>query len=171
MNDFLTALVYDAAGKYEQAAVAYERVILQPQAPVEVFANLSFIYWESGTQQSIAAAEARPPALHDRPWQMCFRVIEAGLQQYPEDLELSFWARYYPYRGIFDDFSAADCQQLLLNCVNHNQTLIPYFFLSLFDEELYSVEIAHILADCRKCPTAKNRWIASVLGYKPYYNS
>ena len=171
MSDFLTALAYDAAGEYEQAVVVYERAILQPQAPVEAFANLSFIYWESGTQLPMANGEAMPLALSKMPWQRCSQVVKAGLQHYPKDLELSFWAKYYPYRGIFEDFSADDCRQLLVDCVNHNQTLMPYFFLSLFDEELYRAEIAHILTDCQNRPTAKNRWVASVLGYKPYHNA
>jgi len=169
MNEFSTALAHDVAGEYKQAVAVYERIILQPQAPVEAFANLSFIYWESGAQQPKANDKAAPLAASVMPWQRCSWVLKAGLQRYPKDLELSFWAKYYPYRGVFEDFSADDCRQLLVTCVNHNQTLMPYFFLSLFDEELYSAETARILTDCQSYPTAKNRWVASVLGYKPYY--
>jgi hypothetical protein len=170
MEEFLTALAHDVAGAYELAVAAYERAILRPQAPVEAFANLSFIYWESITQQSMTFTNgtAIPLTLNDMPWQTCFRVLAKGFQRYPNDLELSFWKRYYPYRGIFDDFSDADCQQLLVDCVDHNQTLMPYFFLSLFDEVRHSDDVARILSAYDRSPTAKNLWVASVLNARIY---
>ena len=173
MEEFLVALAHDVAGEYEQAVAAYERAIMQPQAPVAAFANLSFIYWESVTQQSMVFTNytAIPLVLSSMPWQACFRTLDAGFQQYPEDLELSFWARYYLHRGVFEDFNDADCRQLLVDCVDHNQTLIPYFFLGLFDEELYSAEIKQILTTCKEYPTAKNLWVACILGYNPFHKS
>lgn len=170
MNHYLAALAHDVAGQYEQAAAAYEQAIGQPQAPVEAFANLSFIYWEASAQQSMTFANgtAVPLAWGSRSFDSCFRVLAAGLQRYPQDLELSFWSRYFPYRGVFNDFSAADCQQLLATCTNHNHTLMPWFFLSLFDENQYRAEVTAILAACARQPTAKNRWVASILHYKPF---
>jgi hypothetical protein len=168
MSDFLTALAHDVAGEYEQAATVYERVIMHPQAPVEAFANLSFIYWEAVWQLSFTNGSTTPLALQQLPVDSCSRVLTAGLQRYPHDLELSFWARYYPYRGIYDKFSEADCRQLLADCVDHNQTLMPHFFLSLFDKASYRAEVTQILITSQQFPTAKNRYVASIIEPRPY---
>lgn len=168
---FHRALAFDVNREYLRAVECYEQVLALPDAPVEAFANHAFIRWEAGTTNSgcftngtdvPAALEPRPTDFDPGPEPLAY-LLRPGLTRYPHSAELRFWRRYFSCRAFFVDFSEADCLAILHEHPT-DPSLVPYFFLSLFDEEKYRLQVDLLVPQCQQSPTAKHTWMMSVMG-------
>ncbi|TDE09036.1 hypothetical protein [Dyadobacter psychrotolerans] len=154
----------DIKREYVDAVKQYENQIATSDQPaMDDFINLSFLYWAFAALQM----EFNIPNMIPDEWsliggQRFSAIIEMGLARYPDSVELTFWGQYFPYRLFGADFSERDCEKILGN-YGMQQSLVPYFYLHLFDGLKYSEEINHLLDICNRTPTAKNLYIRSFL--------
>lgn len=162
---FQEALSLDVAGQYSQAAQTYERVIAAGNAPLEAFSNAAFLHWEVNFSSGFRPSPETQAYFDAEPSYKCYDLLVAGLRAYPDDLELYFLAWYFAFVAFGDELTEQQCLQLLRVCTDHNHSLMPHYFLYLCDEERYGQPAAAIAARCRAQPTAKHRWVLSVMQY------
>lgn len=77
-------------------------------------------------------------------------------------MELNFWKRYFQHIIFGEEFSENDCKQLIEK-YDDSESIVPFFFLYLFDSEKYKKVRNDLLDKCNKYPTAKNNYIKSVI--------
>lgn len=69
-------------------------------------------------------------------------ILELGLANYQNSVELNFWKMYFPHIVYSKEFSKEDCKQLI-DKYGDDESLVPYFYLYLFDKEKYTKEKKH----------------------------
>ncbi|WP_421829166.1 hypothetical protein [Larkinella sp.] len=157
-------LISDLNMKYLEAVALYEAEITSSSLPDLVsYTNLAFLYWEFAAEYY----EFNIPQQIPEKWSLIGGerfpiIIKMGLEKYPLSAELHFWERYFPHRLFNSKFSQKDCESLLKKYKEDN-SLIPYFFLYLFDQERYKENIVKLIEECNRLPTAKNLYIKSIL--------
>jgi hypothetical protein len=159
-----SAIIKDINKQYIKAVVGYENEIAKNKLPdIDIFINLAFLYWSFAAQQ----IEFNIPNNISDEWSLIggekfMSTIDKGLTIYPSNVELHFWKQYFNHRLFMIDFSQSDCKALLEKYDNHT-SLVPYFFLYLFDKETYKNQIDRLLKECTHNPTAKNNYIRTFI--------
>lgn len=148
-HDYITAVQF-----YENALKAGERT------PIDLYINLAFLYWTFATQ--LPFSPLVPDNLSVLGVTRHSIILQEALTSFPESAELHFWERYFPHRGLFQEFTQGDCENILEK-YEKSESVVPYFFLWLFDKECYKDKRAQLLTQSEELPTAKNRYIKSVL--------
>ncbi|MDQ0966808.1 hypothetical protein QFZ20_002211 [Flavobacterium sp. W4I14] len=160
-------IIKDIEKKYIEAVKFYEEEINTKHSPsVNCFINLAFLYWSFATEQ----IEFNEPNNIADEWSMIggekfLSTVDKGLDNYPGNLELVFWKQYFLSRLYIIDFSENDCKDLLKQ-YEKDASLVPYFFLYLFDKKSYLQEISQLREICFSLPTAKNIYINSFIEEK-----
>jgi hypothetical protein len=162
MNQLEIAIKLDMSKDYLAAVQAYEDAIESRSCPAEFFINLSFLYWEFAAEFAFRDANK----ISDK-WGVIggekYRIVlEKGLSNYPLNVELHFWSKYFPHRLNFDPFSKEECLALIER-FGDSESLVPYFFLYLFDKEKYSKKRNTLIMICENTPTGKNNYIKSII--------
>lgn len=155
------AVSSDIDSNYFQAIDFYEQLLREEIATVEIFSNLAFIYWAFAGDFGFSAANNIPDEWIQMGATKYKQVIEKGLFQFPESVELHFLSKYFWHRLGVIDFSKEECLQIVK--AYKEKSLVPYFYLYLFDEEKFKLEAQNLLIECEKCPTTKNKYIKSIL--------
>ena len=158
-----TAIIKEINKQYIQAVEHYE-TDLKNFPSLESYINLAFLYWSFAFE----LFEFNLPNNISDNWSIVggnkySKTLELGLNNYPNSLELNFWQRYFSHISFGDDFSEDDCKNLIEK-YQLDESIIPYFFLYLFDKEKYKEKRNELLAGCDKSPTAKNLYIKSIVG-------
>jgi hypothetical protein len=163
MDYYDTGVRDDVAGSYTDAIKHYEREISEnPRPNVNAFINLAFIYWIFALEPAFVINSPHSEEISSIGGERFPQVIEEGLKKFSDNLELRFWAKYFSHILFGKEFSRADCERLIATNQNKD-TLVPYFFLWLFDADRYDAERRMLLQQCENLPTAKNRYIKSIL--------
>ena len=162
MINLTEALRQEIDKEYLLAAASYESIISTPNAPIQAFINLSFIYWEFAAEFTFRDQYEIPDSWGDIGSSKYPAIVNLGLKHYPASSELKFWAKYYPYRHYFENFSEAECLAIVSD-PNNDKSMVPYFFLSLFEESMYKSQLEKLSNECSNLPTAKNGYILSFL--------
>ncbi len=159
------AIIKEINRKYLEAVKVYEDEITNHSisASVNSYINLAFIYWSFAfdlfgfdipnnipEDYSIIGGDRYP------------KILELGLSNYPNNVELNFWKRYFSHIIFGEEFSEKECK-LLIEKYGDSESKVPYFFLYLFDREKYKEVKNELIEDANKQPTAKNLYIKSVL--------
>jgi hypothetical protein len=156
------ALAKEKTGEYLAAIQIYEKIISGIGAPIDAFINLSFILWEFAAEFSFSVAHNIPPEWGEIGSKKYLLVVEKGLLNFPNSVELLFWSKYFPYRLYNNDFSKDDCLALIEK-YGESDSLVPYFYLFLFNRIKYMDKRNMLLIECEKTPTAKNDYIKSLI--------
>lgn len=161
MTEEELALKEDINGNGIQASIHYElEIVNNPCASIETYSNLAFIYWQFAAEYSVVGEIELPKDWREIGAVRYPRVLEKGLLQHPRSLELHFWRSYFPYRHYFEEFTQMQCVRLIEE-FGDDGSLVPYFFLYLFDEKRYAKEKYELIKKCKTKPTAKNLYILS----------
>jgi len=161
---FKEAVRRDILGQYSESIRHYEFVLSKNNNPtVDAYLNLGFIYGEVAIEPPFSFDEG----ISDK-WSLIGQerspvILQQGLSKYPQNGELHFWMRYFPYRLQTQDFTKEDCEKIIEN-YGDTESIVPYFFLYLFDKEKYREKREKLLKQCEVLPTAKNRYIKSIIG-------
>lgn len=75
----------------------------------------------------------------------------------------TFWFGKMALKVGTQDFTKEDCEKIIEN-YGDTESIVPYFFLYLFDKEKYREKREKLLKQCEVLPTAKNRYIKSIIG-------
>ncbi|MDF3819609.1 hypothetical protein P3G55_06845 [Leptospira sp. 96542] len=159
------AIIKDINKEYIEAVELYEKDI-KKSASLESYINLAFLYWcfafelfEFNIPNNISE---KLSAIGGNRYSM---ILEIGLNDYPNSIELHFWQRYFSHISFGDEFFASDCKQLIEK-YRDDENIVPYFYLYLFDKKKFEIEKNKILDECSKQPTAKNIYIRSIIENK-----
>ena len=159
------ALIKEINKEYIEAVKCYENEIAKNDFSVlpDNYINLAFLYWsfafelfEFNIPNEIIAEYS---IVGGNKYQ---KILDLGLNYYPNNVELNFWRKYFQHIIYGEDFSKNDCRQLLAK-YGDKESKVPYFFLYLFDKERYIKQRNELLNSCDKMPTAKNIYIKSII--------
>jgi hypothetical protein len=161
MLEMKIALKEELNKRYLEAVKHYESELNNNSTPpIEAYVNLAFLYWEFAAESTFNDANNIPKEWSEIGGEKYPDIIELGLQKHPRSVELNFWKRYFPHRHYFEEFTQKECEQIIVE-YGDKESLVPYFFLYLFDEDKYREKRNELLRQCAKSPTAKNRYIMS----------
>lgn len=159
------AIIKEINKEYLEAVNYYEDEITNRRlsASLDSYINLAFLYWCFAFE----LYEFNIPNNISEDWSSIggkrySEVLELGLNNYPDSVELNFWKRYFLHITFGEEFPVQDCKQLIEK-YGDAKSKVPYFFLYLFDKEKYKEEKVMLIDECNKKPTAKNLYIKSVL--------
>ena len=156
------ALKKEINKEYIEAVKLYEEELKSNSNPsIDAYINLAFLYWEFAAEQM----EFNEPNNIPDKWSEIGgkrfpEIIELAIQKYPRNVELYFLKRYFSHNLIYDDFTQEECEEIA-GKYGDNESLVPYFFLYLFDQEKYQKKRDELLEECKKLATAKNLYILS----------
>jgi hypothetical protein len=162
MNQFEIAIEMEADKNYTAAVQIYEEIISNKNAPKDSFINLAFLYWEFAAEFAFAEAYNIPDTLRTVGGRRYSLILAKGLLNYPFSTEIHFWAKYFPYRLYFEKFPQEECLEILKK-YGENESLVPYFYLYLFDKRKYEDKRKSLLLEWEMFPTAKYDYIKSIL--------
>ena len=164
MNLYLSnAIKEEERNNYLEAIALYEEAIKAGQQNIDVYINLSFLYWQIAAQFTFRDEFNIPDHYVNKGADRFALILEGGLTFYPKDRELIFWKLYYPHRMLFDLFSY-DQAVSIVEMDDGRNSLVPYFFLYLFDKNKFEKERNELLDQCTRIDTAKHRYIISIIG-------
>lgn len=162
MKEIELAISKELNREYIEAVELYEEELQQNCTPsIDTYINLGFLYWEFAAEQ----IEFNDPNNIPDKWSMIGierypKIITQGLEQYPKSIELHFWKKYFSYRLFCEDFTQEECEEIIKE-YGDEESLVPYFFLYLFDEDKYRDKRDELRKQCKELLTAKNRYILS----------
>ena len=148
--------------EYIEAVELYEKELQQNCTPlIDIYINLGFLYWEFAAE----GIEFNDPNGVPDKWSLIGgeryqKIITQGLEQYPDSVELHFWKKYFHHRLFFDDFTEEECEDIVRE-YGDKESLVPYFYLYLFDKDKYQDKRDELRKRCEELLTAKNRYILS----------
>ncbi len=156
------ALQKEIEKDYVKAVELYEKDI-EGKASVESYSNLAFLYWCFAFE----LFEFNIPNNISEVWsklggERYSEILRLGLDKYPNSRELIFWKRYFAHIIFGENFTEEDCRQII-QTYKDDESIVPYFFLYLFDKKKYVNEKNALLIQCNKTPVAKFLYIKSVL--------
>lgn len=161
MSEINSALKAEYNGEFLKAVKHYESVLhTNSIPPIEAYINLAFIYWEFAAEGTFLKTNGIPFKWREIGGEKYPEIIELGLQRYPRSVELNFWRKYFPHRHYYDEFTQKECEHIVEQ-YGDDESLVPYFFLYLFDKNKYKDKRSELLRQCAEAPTAKNRYILS----------
>ena len=159
---FGVGLQHDIDGDYELAIDFYEKAIIYDTVKdEELYANLSVIYWLLVTDNNFPPIGSIKDQFRTNGLKRYKDIVEDGIVAFPKSTELLFWNKYFPYRMYFSSFSFQECQALYED-PSLVPSLVPSFYLNLYDEAQYREATMRLVEECLKRPTAKNNYIISV---------
>jgi len=166
LDDFQHALDLDVRQELEAAAHAYERVIAQPNAPLDAYLNLACLYWRCIDFEftwSLSLEIAFIWRAGERVWQ----VLDAAEAVYPQFPEIRFWRAYFRLTTLDQPPFVEACGTLV---EQPNATLVPYFYLySATQDSGYREQARMLYCEAQATLTTKNRYIVSVL--EPFFSA
>ncbi|MDB9380917.1 hypothetical protein PN465_01485 [Nodularia spumigena CS-584] len=156
------AIIEDINKNYLQAIELYEQNLQSKIVNIEDYINLSFIYWATAALEfEFNVPNQIPSKISIIGGKRFLHIVDEGILCFPESAELKFWKMYYNYRLFSDKFSERDCLEILEK--NKKKSLVPYFFLQMFNKEIYKKETQLLKGLCEDEQTAKNLYILSFL--------
>jgi len=161
MKNFDCALKKEINEEFIEAVKWYEQELKNnANSSIETYINLAFLYWEFATQYGFITYYKIPDDWRKTGEERYPIIIDKGLKKYPKSVELHFWKRYFRHRLFFEDFTPEECEELIRE-YGDEESLVPYFFLYLFDEDKYRKKRDKLRKKCKELPTAKNLYILS----------
>lgn len=161
MELYKKALALDIDKDYINAVIFYEKSIYNHEVIRDAFINLSFIYWQAAAKFAWADYYNISRSMREVGASKYKEFTMLGIKQFPDDVELHFWEKYFPHRLLFDPLTQEEVLQIVWRY--SKKSLVPYFFLYLFDKVHYKKERDKLLAKCNEEKTAKNIYIASII--------
>jgi hypothetical protein len=159
------ATIKDIGKEYLEASKCYENEISENGYSLlpDSYINLAFLYWSFAFDYFGFTIPNNIPddysIIGGNKYQ---KILNLGLLNYPNNVELHFWKNYFQHIIFGEEFSEKDCKQLLEK-YGDTESIVPYFFLYLFEKEKYNDKRNELLATCNKLPTAKNLYIKSII--------
>ncbi|WP_367916667.1 hypothetical protein [Leadbetterella sp. DM7] len=161
MKKYTIAIDKDINMEYNAAAVYYQKSIDENELYLDTYLNLAFLYWnfqDFGFFTYFNISEELRNIGYDK----YSEIVEKGIQKFPDNLELHFWKKYFQHIICGEELSVKDCQGLIEK-YGDSESIVPYFFLYLFDKVKYKKQRDELIEMAGKIPTAKNLYIKSLI--------
>ncbi len=160
-----STLIKEINREYVEAVKCYEDEIAnkEPSILPDSYINLAFLYWSFAFDYFGFDIPNNIPDDYSIIGGNRYQIIlDLGLHNYPNNLELNFWKKYFQHIIFGEEFSNKDCEHLVEK-YGDSESIVPYFFLYLFEKEKYIGRRNELLDICIKYPTAKNNYIKSII--------
>ena len=150
--------------KFLEAVKGYEDIIENSSdATPDSFINLAFLYWCFAFE----LFEFVIPNDISEYWsnvggKRFLKILELGLEKFPNNIELHFWEKYFLHISYGKEFSEIACLSLIEK-YDREESLVPYFYLYLFDKSKYKEQRDELIKETIMTPSAKNLYIKSLL--------
>lgn len=161
MKNYVVAIDKDVNKQYNDAAIYYQKSIDENELNIDVYINLAFLYWNFQDYGFFTYFNISDE-LREIGYQKYPEILEKGIKQFPKNVELRFWQRYFSHIFYGEEFSENDCI-ILMEKYKDDKNIVPYFFLYLFGKDKYKYFRNLLLEECIKYPTAKNLYIKSMI--------
>jgi len=126
------------------------------------YINLAFLYWEFAADYGFFCYYNIPEVLGIKGDKEYPRIIKDAIEKFPKSLELKFWKRYFPHRHYYDEFTQEEIERMIIEH-DGDDSLIPYFYLYLFDKQKYKEQRDKLIEICNATPSAKFRYIKAII--------
>ena len=157
------ALEKEINEEFVEAVKLYEdKILYGSDATEDDYINLAFLYWEFAADYGFCFYYSISEDLRNKGDEGYPRIIKEAIEKFPNSLELKFWEKYFPHRHYFDEFTEEEIEKMIAEHEG-DDSLIPYFYLYLFDKQKYKEERDKLLEICDKIPNAKNRYIKAII--------
>ncbi|HKX27166.1 MAG TPA: hypothetical protein VJ302_05690 [Blastocatellia bacterium] len=148
----------DREEKLIEAADAYEKAIIDPDADLELLINLAVLYFVC-TDGGYLSSYHLSNEFVDHAWERATHLLDEAEARFGRDAEIDFWRRYFQFIRLGEDESIMEKEQL-----RSSKSLIPYFYLfKAGDGEEYRAQAEKLHQLVADKSSAKKRYIKSVL--------
>jgi hypothetical protein len=154
------ALTADENGRFQEAATAYEASLLADPTDLEATVNLVVLYWQAADH----TAWGFPPMPGEFRAQAARRlaeILDCASERFPHSAELGFWKSYIATAQIGRPFEPSECRRLLREYPYYLEPAFVVFEDSEGTEA--EAEAMRLLADYSEQPTARGRYITSII--------
>lgn len=149
-----------------EAASLYEVVLRSDVAPLDAYLNLAFLYWQCSDLGFAGAHHISDEFLVHAGHRYDPILVEAD-RRFGWQPEIEFWQLYFQWYWTGVGF-VSRCAELVLH---DSKPTVPFFYLFVESHgDSYRAEAVALLLTCQQCPTAKNRYITSILHSKALPN-
>ena len=149
--------------EFLEAVKLYEdKILYGSDATEDDYINLAFLYWQFAADYGFYCYYNIPEELGVKGDKEYPRIIKEAIDKFPNSLELKFWERYFPHRHYFDEFTQEEIEKMIAEHEG-DDSLIPYFYLYLFDKQKYKKERDKLLEICKETPNAKFKYIRAII--------
>ncbi|MGB1286299.1 MAG: hypothetical protein ACPG7F_07200 [Aggregatilineales bacterium] len=160
MNLLAWAIELDIHEKYVEASKVYEDVLNEKNIPEEPYINLACLYWDV-TDFGVNAHLSLPPDFISHAGNSMYSVLNEAEVRFGFVAEIAFWRLYFNFTTLGD---AAYLKKTLELIEDPECSHVPYFHIySQTKHEKYLPYVEKLIIQARAQPTAKNRYILSVL--------
>ena len=154
------ALSAERDGRIEDAAAAYEGVLLSTPDDLTTTINLIVLYWQA-TDFGISATQRLSPAFVVIAGRRLRELLEEPQACLSSQAEFLFWRKYIAWADLGEPLDPADCREFLRQNPQYLEPAFVVFSRSAGVEA--EAEAMKLLERCSKCPTARCRYIESVI--------
>ncbi len=157
------SLTEEINGNYVAAVQFYEAEIANQEASSDTFINLAFLYWSFAFELfEFVIPNNIPDSWSEMGANRYGKILDLGAQKFPENMEIIFWKRYFSHIIFGEAFTPEECLDLIEKGNGQNCNVL-YFFLYLFNKEIYQQQRDDLLKEIRCLKTAKNTYIESII--------
>jgi tetratricopeptide (TPR) repeat protein len=154
------ALAADENGRFQEAAAGYEACLASDPADLQTIVNLLVLYWQAADEGvSVLApisAEFRAHAAG-----RLIELLKSATDRFPDSAELRFWIKYIATARIGRPLELAEYRDLLRRYPYYLEPAFVVFSDSAGVEA--EAEAMRLLADYSEQPTARGRYVTSVI--------
>ena len=159
MIRFEYPLQLDLSGDFQGAADAYEEFLEVDRGFVEPYVNLAVLYWVC-LDPGMSGVSQFESGFLERAGKRYVELIECAGKRFSEDGEPEFWELYTSHITLGEPGFVEECKSIVSRCAS----IVPYFYLlSATSDVRYIKPARRLLEKCERLPSAKNRYILSVL--------
>ena len=152
------ALAADENGWFELAAAGYEAALLADPADLEATVNLAVLYWQAAGHCSTGTV-LEHFSLHAG--QRLRELLESASSRFADRAEVCFWNRYIAAAESGEPLERGECLQLMREHPDYLEPAFVVFAASACEEA--EPEAMRLLADCSDRPTARGRYVTSII--------
>jgi len=159
------AIINEINKQYIKAVECYEYEIENHKSIIspDSFINLAFLYWCFAFELfEFVIPNDISEYWSNKGGNRFLKILDFGLERFPNNLELHFWKKYFLYIAYGKEFTENDCMNLIEK-YNKEASAVPYFFLYQFDKIKYKKERDDLMNELEALPTAKNLYIKSLV--------
>ena len=154
------AVVLDREGRFEEAAAAYESLLLSHPSELTPMMNLALLYWQA-TTCGVAAHHHLSRGFLQLAERRMLELLDAAEEQFPDHPEVHFWRKYIAWADLGEPFALEDCRDLL---AQHPECLEPALAVFSWTKGAEAqAQAMQLLERCARDPTAGCRYVASVI--------
>ena len=154
------AIQLDEAGRYVEAADAYEEVLRINGACVAARANLTVLYWQA-TELGFSAGHALPSEFIQRAADRLHFLLAGVGQEQLTGPEMQFWKMYISWADYGEPLPVERCLQLLADYPAYLEPVL--FVFGATEGSQYREEALELVQQCPREATVRNRYVESVL--------